>query len=105
MEQNIDYSDLKAKYNSLKKAKKENVEEVQKVSSEKPETLTLLNEKEPDNSNGTLILSELAEEEVNKTEEEKYIPPKSKKHLSPSVRKIVEENGWQVSYDGMEITL
>ena len=44
-----------------------------------------------------MILDTLAEEEQNKTEEEKYIPPKTKKHLSPSVRKIVKENDIDLS--------
>ena len=39
----------------------------------------------------------MAEENLEEEQEEKYIPPKSKKHLSPSVRKIVEENKIDIS--------
>tara|TARA_Y100000590_G_scaffold195938_1_gene222479 strand:+ start:1423 stop:2733 length:1311 start_codon:yes stop_codon:yes gene_type:complete len=45
------------------------------------------------NSNDALILDTLAEEK----KEEKYIPPKTKKNLSPAVRKIVEENNIDIS--------
>jgi len=60
----------------------------------KQETLTLENEEKDENSNGALVLDTLAEEE---REETKYIPPKTKKNLSPSVRKIVVENNIDVS--------
>ena len=55
------------------------------------ETLTLTEETEETEenvSNGALILDTLVDDE----KKEKYIPPKTKKHLSPSVRKIVAEN-------------
>ena len=39
----------------------------------------------------------LASTETTEIREEKYIPPKTRKHLSPSVRKIVEENNIDVS--------
>ena len=45
----------------------------------------------------TLVLETLAEENDNETKEEKYIPPKTKKNLSPAVRKIVEENQIDIS--------
>ncbi len=44
-----------------------------------------------------LILSTLVDEEPAKISEEKYIPPKTKKNLSPAVRKIVQENKIDVS--------
>jgi 2-oxoglutarate dehydrogenase E2 component (dihydrolipoamide succinyltransferase) len=44
-----------------------------------------------------LILNTLAEDGVNEEKKEKYIPPKTKQHLSPSVRKIVEEKNIDVS--------
>tara|TARA_B100000029_G_scaffold470997_1_gene510328 strand:+ start:1481 stop:2791 length:1311 start_codon:yes stop_codon:yes gene_type:complete len=54
-------------------------------------------EKEDDvkdeNSNDALILDTLVEEK----KEEKYIPPRTKKNLSPAVRKIVEENNLDIS--------
>ncbi len=64
----------------------------------KQENLSLINEKKEKNSNKTLVLEALVdegnyeEEDVNKVEKEKYIPPKTKKNLSPAVRKMVEEN-------------
>ena len=59
----------------------------------KPKTLTLVNEAEEEDSNEALILDTLSEDKVNVLKEEKkYVPPKTKQQLSPSVRKIVEEN-------------
>ena len=40
---------------------------------------------------------QLAEENVQETTQAKYIPPKAKKHLSPSVRKMVEEENIDIS--------
>jgi len=68
-----------------------------KTISGKQEPLTLIDQSEDKNSNGTLILDNLAEEHVNATKEEKYIPPKTRQHLSPSVRKIVEEKNIDIS--------
>ena len=49
----------------------------------------------------TLVLENLAEENIEEVkevdEEESYIPPKAKKNLSPSVRKIVKENNIDLS--------
>ena len=78
-----------------KTTKKKNI--VKKTSSKNQETLTLVNESKEENLNKALVLDTLAEEDVNEVKEEKYIPPKTKKHLSPSVRKIVEENNIDVS--------
>ena len=61
----------------------------------KKETLKLDNESKEENSNGALVLDTLAEEEVY--EKKDYIPPKTKKHLSPSVRKYVKENEIDIS--------
>ena len=63
----------------------------------KQEPLTLIDQSKDKNSNGALILDNLAEEDVSETKEEKYIPPKTKQHLSPSVRKIVEEKNIDLS--------
>ena len=68
-----------------------------KITSKKQETLTLVDESKDENSNGALILDTLAEEGTQEIERKKYISPKTKKHLSPSVRKIVEENNIDVS--------
>ncbi len=76
-----------AKKNIVKKT----LEKRKKIVSEKQEPLTLLDESKDKNSNGTLILDTLVDEDVNETKKEKYIPPKTRQHLSPSVRKIVEE--------------
>ena len=71
---------------------KETVKKSKKVISKNQETLTLVDENKDENSNWALILDILAEDSINETKQEKYIPPKTRKHLSPSVRKIVEEN-------------
>ena len=68
-----------------------------KISSNKQKILTLVNEDSDSNSNGALVLDTLVEESGSKANEEKYIPPKSRKNLSPAVRKIVEENKIDVS--------
>ena len=66
---------------------------------QKEETLNLTEEKKDNlDSEDTLVLNTLSEE-TEETEEikEKYIPPKKKKHLSPSVRKIVQESNIDIS--------
>jgi len=63
----------------------------------KQETLTLVDQIKGVNSNQTLILDTLTDESVNETRKEKYIPPKTRQHLSPSVRKIVEEKNIDIS--------
>ena len=75
----------------------ENVRKSKKISSKQQETLTLLDENKDENFHETLILDNLVEDGIGETKEEKYIPPKTKKHLSPSVRKIVEENDIDIS--------
>jgi 2-oxoglutarate dehydrogenase E2 component (dihydrolipoamide succinyltransferase) len=92
-------------YKPPKKNIKKNIEnpEIQKSKNiDEEETLTLVNtDTEVDrneNANGALVLNTLADNEINEdVEVEKYIPPKSKKHLSPSVRKIVAEQNIDVS--------
>ena len=56
-----------------KKIKSENIDtqEINPEESEKKETLALVEETKDESSNGALILDTLAEEEQNKTEEEK----------------------------------
>jgi len=68
-----------------------------KTISKKQEPLTLIDVSEDKNSNGTLILDALADEDAHETKEEKYVPPKTRQHLSPSVRKIVEEKNIDIS--------
>ena len=66
--------------------------------SNKPEVLTLVDEEKDNNSNGALVLDTLAADNVEEVENKKeYIPPKSRKNLSPSVRKIVEEENIDIS--------
>jgi len=64
----------------------ETVEKNKKIISEKDK-----------NSNETLILDTLAEDADSEIEEKKYVPPKTKQHLPPSVRKIVAEENIDVS--------
>jgi 2-oxoglutarate dehydrogenase E2 component (dihydrolipoamide succinyltransferase) len=84
-----------------KSVKKNVIKENKKTKPKATETLTLLEEDKKETSSDTLILDTLADD--NNTEahdnsiETKYIPPKTKKHLSPSVRKIVQENNLDVS--------
>jgi len=70
---------------------------------EKEDPLTLLDDPKEKiyegkkSSNEELILDTLVEEEKLEINEEKYIPPKTRKNLSPAVRKIVEENNIDIS--------
>jgi len=57
-----------------------------KTSSKKEEPLVIFNQGKDENSNEALILDTLAEEGTSEIKEEKYIPPKTRQHLSPSVR-------------------
>jgi len=75
----------------------EKLKKQKKTISQKQEPLDLENELENKDSNGALILDTLAEGDFIQTKKEKYIPPKTKKHLSPSVRKIVEEKNIDIS--------
>ena len=79
------------------KISKKTSKKKEKTISEKQEPLTLIDESKDKDSNGALILNTLAEDGVNEEKKEKYIPPKTKQHLSPSVRKIVEEKNIDVS--------
>jgi len=76
---------------------KERMKKGKKVISKREETLTLVDEDKDENSNGALVLDTLANESIDEIKEEKYIPPKTRKHLSPSVRKIVQENNIDIS--------
>ena len=85
-----------------KTTKKKNITQTtakksKKIISMKQETLTLADQSKGVNSNQTLILDTLTDESVNETKKEKYIPPKTREHLSPSVRKIVEEKNIDIS--------
>jgi len=86
-------SEMSKKKNITKETIKKNKKKVSK----KQETSTLVDEAKEENSNGALVLDTLAEEDINKIKEEKYIPPKTRKNLSPAVRKIVEEHNIDIS--------
>tara|TARA_Y100000590_G_scaffold356789_1_gene411223 strand:- start:6379 stop:7689 length:1311 start_codon:yes stop_codon:yes gene_type:complete len=75
--------------------KKEN----KKTNLKKEEPLVVVDEVPEENSKEALVLETLADTEKDEIEieEEKYIPPKSKKHLSPSVRRIIEEKNIDIS--------
>ena len=79
------------------KTSKKTLKKRKKIISEKQEPLTLIDESKDKDSNGALILDILADKDANETKEEKYIPPKTRQHLSPSVRKIVEEKNIDIS--------
>ena len=68
-----------------------------KKTNDKEEPLIIFNQGKDENSNEALILDTLAEEGTSEIKEEKYIPPKTRQHLSPSVRKIVEEKNIDIS--------
>jgi len=93
----IDVADQNQQSYTPPKTSKKNLKKRKKTFSEKQEPLALIDESKEKNSNGALILDTLADEGVNEIKEEKYIPPKTRQHLSPSVRKIVEEKNIDVS--------
>ena len=67
-----------------------------KVKNVKSEVLTLVKDDEEKIPEETLVLDTLVEQD-NEVREEKYIPPKTKRNLSPAVRKMVEENDIDLS--------
>jgi len=70
-------------YTPPKKSKKKNI----------PKEEEILNlDEEKNDTKETLLLDTFAEENTEQAREEKYVPPKTKKNLSPAVRKMVEEN-------------
>tara|TARA_B100000959_G_scaffold49828_1_gene51622 strand:- start:145 stop:1470 length:1326 start_codon:yes stop_codon:yes gene_type:complete len=81
----------KENYTPPKKSKK------RKIKENNEEVLTLNKDNKQENDKQTLILDNLAEQNTSETKEEKYIPPKTRKNLSPAVRKIVEENNIDLS--------
>ena len=91
-------------YKLTKTIDKEKTQKEKKIITDDREPLTLVEESKDKNSNGILVLDNLAEKNPNQIEieEEKYIPPKARQHLSPSVRKIVEEK--KIDVTGIEGT-
>lgn len=88
---------ISPKRNKEKNVAKETLKKSKKTTSKKQKTLSLVDESKKENSSRTLILDTLAEENFNEVREEKYIPPKTRQHLSPSVRKIVEEKNIDIT--------
>ena len=80
-----------------KQTTKQVTKKSKKTSLKSQESLTLVDEVGEESTNGVLILDTLVDQNKVKidnslqTVEEKYVPPKTKKNLSPAVRKIVEE--------------
>ena len=69
-----------------------------KKNSNNEENIIPLQKNKQENSNGVLLLDNLAEENVPEEQNVKeYVPPKSKKNLSPSVKKIIEEQNIDIS--------
>ena len=64
---------------------------------------TLVEENKKENSNGALLLDNLVEEDnvkednIEEQETREYVPPKSRKNLSPSVKKIIKEQNIDIS--------
>ena len=78
----------KESYKPPKTLKKKN----KKITNKDENNLTLTEEVKENKSSDTLVLDTLAEDKSSETSKVKYIPPKIKKVLSPSVRKIIKEN-------------
>tara|TARA_Y100000590_G_scaffold307703_1_gene347421 strand:+ start:3464 stop:4807 length:1344 start_codon:yes stop_codon:yes gene_type:complete len=79
------------------------IAESKKVVKKKSQPLTLVTEAKEESKNGALILDQVVEDGDSKVDQnleiqkERYVPPKAKKNLSPSVRKIVKEQNIDVS--------
>ena len=59
---------------------------------------TLVEKNKKENSNGALLLDNLVEEDnIEEQEAREYVPPKSRKNLSPSVKKIIKEQNIDIS--------
>ena len=88
-------------YTPPKKIKKKNItKEIvnkNKKASSKDEEPLVLNRNKDENFNEALVLDTLVEEDSSEIKKEKYIPPKTRQQLSPSVRKIVEEKNIDIS--------
>ena len=83
-----------------KTSKKKNIEKTtinKKKTPKNEQVLTLAEDAKEESANGTLVLDTLAEDNINEIRKEEYIPPKTKKNLSPAVRKMVEENNIDLS--------
>ena len=107
IEKDLDQTE-KSSYKPPKKIETKNIKK------EKPLSLVNETETKEKNTNGTLVLETLADETIKenpKTSEaseeiiteniesnqDRYVPPKTKSNLSPAVRKIVEEHNIDLS--------
>ena len=94
------------KKKNIVREKKQERKKITRESNDEP--LALDDELKDKSANGTLVLDTLVDEtakqaeEIEKVEQEKYIPPKTRQHLSPAVRKIVEEK--KIDITGIEGT-
>jgi len=80
------------------KIETENLKESKILSHNKNNTLPLVEEIKDEKLSDTLVLDSPVEDEDDEDKiEKKYVPPKTKKHLSPSVRKLVQENNIDIS--------
>jgi len=100
----IKVEDAKKSYEPPKKPNKKLSKTNKEESIQKQDNLSMVAEVKNKSSDEPLILDILAEEKNIETvtqdikkEETRYIPPKTKNNLSPSVRKIVEENNINIS--------
>ena len=84
-------------YTPPKKVNKKAKIKIEKVISKKQENLIVDKEVDENHSNEALVLNTLVDESDQESVEEQYTPPKKKKNLSPSVRKIVTENEIDIS--------
>ena len=99
-------NDQQKEYLPPKTTKKKNTnKKSRKTHTKEQNLLKLVNDVEEKNENKEpLILDNLADNEIDNTDksvenelEKKYVPPKTKKNLSPAVRKIAEENQIDIS--------
>ena len=100
-EEEINTSIQKKVENKIKKEKKI---KTKKIVSQNKEPLNLANVTKESSDNEILVLETLAEEETNNLDNEtisinegNYVPPKSRKNLSPAVRKIIKEKNIDIS--------
>ena len=79
--------------------KKEKKKKSKKITLKDKELLTLDNGRKESSVNKVLILDNLAEakSDNNNISEENYVPPRSRKNLSPAVRKIIKEQNIDIS--------
>jgi len=88
---------IPAEKSKKKNFEKKSVKKNKKKINKNEQSLNLVEDAKEESPSETLVLDTLAEEKQNEMREEKYIPPKTRKNLSPAVRKMVEENNIDIS--------